>query len=144
MAEILAPARAVRTVSLLRRLAAVVVAVIGLIFLIVGGWSLVSQGWDRAEGTVGQCQSRVTRTGTGAGSSRTEQLCEVTWQADGASHQTTLNTGRANLSPGEIIPLRVKGDQAVIETPLWVGAGSAGLGAVLIVVAVVLLRRQRA
>jgi hypothetical protein len=131
------------TVNLFRRLAFIVITVIGLIFLIVGGWMLISQGWDRASGTVGQCQTQFSRTQPGRSSNRVEHICDVTWQAGGASHRATVNMGSDEVAPGEIVALRVNGDQAVAETPLWLGAASAGLGALLITVAGVRMRRAR-
>jgi hypothetical protein len=48
MAETLAP------MNLFRRLAFILIAVVGLISLIVSGWLLAGQTWDRAGGVVGQ------------------------------------------------------------------------------------------
>jgi hypothetical protein len=126
--------------NLLRHFVPGIMGVIGLIFVIVGGWMLVSQSWDKASGTVGQCQTQTTRTDR---SSRVEYICDVSWDSGGTSHRTTVNMGRADVAPGETIELRVNGDQAVVATPVWFGAASAAIGAALVALAVVLFRRSR-
>ena len=129
--------------NLFHRLGFILIAGVGLIFLLVGGWLLVSQSWDKASGTVGQCQTRTVHAQPGQTRSRVEQVCDVTWEAAGASHTATVAMDRNDVAPGEIVDLRVNGDAAVLATPVWVGAGSAGLGTVLLVVSFVMMRRAR-
>jgi hypothetical protein len=130
-------------VKLFHRLGFILIAIVGLIFLVVGGWLLVSQSWDQASGTVGQCQTRTVHTQPGKTTSRVEQVCDVTWAAGGSSHTATITMGQTGVVPGEIVDLRVLGETAVLATPMWMGVGSAGLGIVLIVVAFVMRRRAR-
>lgn len=88
-------------VNVFRRLAFILIAVVGLIFLIVGGWLL-------------------------------------------AGHTSTVSMGGSNNAvPGNVVELRVDGDNAVLATPAWVGVASAGLGILLFVVAFVMMRRAR-
>ncbi len=142
MADDPAPAVAGQ-INLFRRFAFIAIGLVGLIFLVVGAWLLLSLGWARATGTVEQCRAETVRTGAGPTNTRTDQVCEVTWEADGVSRSASVNLGPGDMAPGETVELRVRGDSAVAATPAWVGAASAAGGAALVAVAVLLMRRRR-
>ncbi|MDT5028508.1 MAG: hypothetical protein QOE61_4934 [Micromonosporaceae bacterium] len=130
-----------RRVGWLRRIVPVVLGLVGLIFLIDGGWLLLSQHWAHATGTVGACTARIVPNGTNGGS-RTEQTCEVTWQLNRQSHASSIDVGLDVVS-GRHVELRVNGDNAVLATPVWVGAATAAGGLALVVVAGAVFARQR-
>ena len=130
----------VAQVMWLRRVAPILVALVGLVFLASGGGLLVSQGWSHATGTVGECSTRLDRTGS---SSRTVQTCVVTWDAGGRGHSADIAVATPVRRPGDKIDLRVDGDRAAEASPTWAGAASTGVGVILLAVAGVLLMRSR-
>lgn len=127
--------------TLLRRFAPVLIGLVGLVFLIVGVWQLFSLTWSQATGTVGACTTRLVPKATGNGQT-SEQVCQVTWQADGQTHTANVTVSR-DTGTGQEITLRVKGDNALVATPLWLGAGAAVLGLLLLGTATALLLRSR-
>ncbi|MFC3502190.1 DUF3592 domain-containing protein [Micromonospora krabiensis] len=135
------PPTVARKVRALRRAGLILLGLIGLVFLTVGGWLLASQSWDRATGTVQTCTARVERTTSSSG--RTVHTCTVTWRAADGAHTGSVELDRAGAVPGRAVALRVTGDQAVVATPVWVGAASAAGGLALVGAAAVLLVRQR-
>ncbi|WP_117212211.1 DUF3592 domain-containing protein [Allorhizocola rhizosphaerae] len=130
-------------IHLARRFAFVAIGLVGLIFLVIGGWLLLSLAWVPATGTVGACQTHNVRTGTSPTSKRTEHVCQVTWEADGGTHRASVNLGTDDVAPGQTVELRVNGDDAVVATPAWLGAATAAAGAALIAVAAILMLRAR-
>lgn len=123
----------------LRKAVPAIVGLVGFVFVVNGGFVLLSQGWSQASGTVGACTPRLVRTGS---SSHTEQTCQVTWRADGQTRTAAVDLG-AVAHPGETVDLRVNGDTVAFATPAWVGAAVGGGGLALVAVAVVLFVRGR-
>jgi hypothetical protein len=67
-------------------------ALLGLIFLIYGFLNLTPQTWARTTGTVGR--SSATTRSAGSGPARQmDQVCDVTWTADGTSHTAPVDLG---------------------------------------------------
>lgn len=124
------------------RIAGTVLALVGLIFLAVGAYLMVSSGWGMATATVTSCQARLTGNGTGRHSA---SVCQVTWDDAGATHDgsVTFSGGGAHY-PGESLPVRVHGDQVALPAPLWARLGTLGVGAAALAGGLVLaLRRPR-
>ncbi|WP_433533261.1 hypothetical protein ACQPYA_15290 [Micromonospora sp. CA-263727] len=134
------PPRAARYLRLLHRGGLILAGLVGLVFLVVGGWLLVSQGWDRATGEVQSCTTRVERTGT---TTRTVQHCTVSWQAADGPHTASVDVSGSGTLPGEAMDLRVNGDNVVVATPAWLGVATAAGGLAMVGTAAVLLLRQR-
>ena len=123
----------------LRRFGLFIAGGVGLIFLVVGGVLLISQGWDRASGVVGACTTSVDRTDT---RSRTIHSCDVAWDDASGPHTANIDlTG--NVVPGQTIELRVNGAVVTQATPVWVGAGTLVIGLALLATSVVVHRRRR-
>ncbi len=129
-------------VTLLRRFAAVVFGLGGLVFLLIGGVQLTDQTWESAAGTVHTCTVQTSRSGAQS-RTRTEYTCEVTWDAGGTTRSHRLVLPRSLAVPGCPVDLRVKGDTAALATPIWRAAIPAVIGLAMIVMAVVLFRRAR-
>ncbi len=127
---------------MLRRFAPALLTLVGLVFAVVGAVMLYSLTWDKATGTVQACEAQMKRAATGTSSSL-EYQCQVRWEADGASHTTTVNAGRDAYGQGHPIDLRVHGGSAVVDTPGWVGAASLGGGLVLAGAGVFMFLRAR-
>jgi hypothetical protein len=127
--------------TLLRRFAPVLLGLVGLIFLIVGVWQLFSLTWTQTTGTVGACTTRLVQSATGNGKI-SEQVCQVTWQADGQAHTANI-TVSLETGTGQEIDLRVKGNNAVVASPPWLGAGTTVLALLLSGTAIALTLRSR-
>jgi hypothetical protein len=128
--------------QLRNRVAGTVLALVGLIFLVVGGYLTVSSGWGTASATATACEARST--GTGSGRHRAS-VCQVTWAYAGATHDgsVTFSGGSAHY-PGESFPVNVNGDQVALPSPLWARIGTLAVGAVALAGGLVLaLRRPR-
>jgi hypothetical protein len=125
-------------IKLFRVISAAVAAGVAVLFLVLGMVTLVSQGWERADGTIGDCTIRTQRT---AGTTTTYQTCQVTWEASGNTHTTNLTVNGRRPVPGDPIALRVNGDQALEASPMWLALAEIGVGALLAVGALVLARR---
>jgi hypothetical protein len=121
-----------------RRFGPFIAGGIGLIFLIVGGVLLASQGWDRADGVVGACTTRVDRTET---TSRTIQTCDVAWDDASGPHTAPIDLS-GNVVPGQAVALRVNGSVVTQATPVWVGVGTLAIGLALLATSVVGYRRR--
>jgi hypothetical protein len=128
-------------VGLFRRIATVVAAVIGLIFLGIGATQLLSLTWTAVDATVGECTAH-TVNGSGTGRSFT-QNCVLTWVHAGATRSATVDLGPGMPKTGQTIGLRVSGDTVVVATSPWIGVGLVALGAVLVVLATVAVIRSR-
>lgn len=124
----------------LRYLALVVVALVGLIFVVTGSIQLASQGWDRVDATVESCTARNNRTD---GSSRITFECAVTWTGAGGPRSAAVNVGATEPTVGGTVSLRVNGDTIAVETPPWIAAAMAGLGATMLGVVAVMMLRAR-
>jgi hypothetical protein len=123
------------------RLASIAIGAVGLLFFVVGVFSLLSQGWTPVTGTVGACTQRVAHNGTS--SRTTTYTCDVAWQAAGRTHTSSVGMGAGRAYAGQSVPLRVHGDNVAIQTPWWIGAGETALGSLLVSIAVVRVIRQR-
>jgi hypothetical protein len=132
-------------VSLFRRLAFIVAALVGVVFLIVGVVSLVSLTWNRATGVVtDQCAQQRTTTGPPGSSSRTTHYtCSVTWSENGVTYQADIDLGSTRPAPGTEIALRVHRGSVVVDSPAWVGAGVTVVGLAVLAGTVILWRRSR-
>jgi hypothetical protein len=128
------------------RLVTIAMALAGLVFLAVGGGLLYSQTWSRATGTVGTCTTQYVRDSSGPQDTTTghwDQMCAVTWVADGQTHSTTIDLGAGTPKTGQSVDLRVDGDTVAVATPVWIGVVCAGLGVVLLGVAVTRVIKRR-
>jgi hypothetical protein len=132
-------------VTILRgRLVGVALALVGLVFTIVGIALVATANWTTVEGTVaGQCQARFTGT-VGSPGRHVQHICPVTWTYAGATHTApvTLNQKRA-LYPGTRLTLQVSGDSATEPSPTWVRVGILVLGILLLAGGVLVLLRSR-
>ena len=126
----------------MHRAGKILLGLVGLVFLTIGVWLLVSLSWDRATGVVQDCTTRVERTGTGT-STRTVQVCTVSWQAADGPRSASLEINGSDTLPGESVELRVSGGQAVVATPAWGGVATAAGGLAMVGTSAVLLVRRR-
>ena len=129
----------------MHRAGKILLGLVGLVFLTIGVWLLVSLSWDRATGVVQDCTTRVERTspGTTGTSTRTVQVCTVSWQAADGPRSASLEINGSDTLPGESVELRVSGGQAVVATPAWVGVATAAGGLAMVGTSAVLLVRRR-
>jgi hypothetical protein len=129
--------------NIMRKFAVVVITVVGLIFLGVGIFLMITSSWTPADGLVQSCQTRTSFSSSSH--TRTyQQDCMVTWQADGQTHTSSVTFGGASIGPGSHVMLRVHGDAATEAAPAWAGYLFAGLGvAALGAVGFVSMRRRR-
>ena len=105
------------------------VAILGFVFLMYGLVNLRTQAWAHATGVVGHCTAQTVK---GSGTSRhVNQVCDVTWSADGPSHAATVNLGAGQYRAGQAVELRVNGDEARPDDPAWLGYGGVGVGVLL-------------
>jgi hypothetical protein len=119
---------------------AILLGLVGLIFLAYAATSLSRQLGASTTGIVGAC------TGHAIGGNLSRPVvhtCDVTWSGDSATHTTSLDVGEGDFKAGQSIDLRVSGDSAVEATPPLVGAATAVVGLALIAVVVVPAVRQR-
>ena len=124
------------------RIAGTVLALVGLIFLAVGAYLMVSAGWGTATATASSCQARMTGTGSAR---HPQSVCQVTWVDAGVTHDgsVTFSGARAHY-PGESFAVHVHGDQVALPSPLWARLGTLGVGAAALAGGPVLaLRRPR-
>ncbi|BCB90528.1 DUF3592 domain-containing protein [Phytohabitans suffuscus] len=134
--------RVMRRVRLFHTAAGVLLALIGLVALVIGAVFTASQTWPSATGTVGECTTVSTRTGS-SGTPTYRQRCEVSWM-DGARRRTTyLDLDTARAAPGAPVALRYRGDTAVEETPPWLGLTTGGVGLALVAAGVFVALRAR-
>jgi hypothetical protein len=128
------------------RFIGVVLALVGLIFTIVGIALVATAGRTTVEGTVtGPCQSHVTGTAAGAPGRRrhVQQVCELTWTDAGSTHtaSVTFDTQQA-LYPGTHRAIQVSGDSATQPSPTWVRVGTLILGVLLLAGGVLVFLRD--
>jgi hypothetical protein len=128
-------------VLLLRnRIAGTVISLVGLIFLAVGAYLLVTAGWKTTTATVTACRSGYTGTGTGR---HIQDVCQVTWTDGGATRDGSVGFGgRANVGPGQTLSVHVNGGQVALPSPLWVRLGTLGVGLVALVAGLLLAFRR--
>lgn len=126
--------------QLRNRIAGTVLALVGLIFLVVGGYLTVSSGWGTATATATSCGGSYV----GAGSGRHRQtICQVTWGDGGTTHDGSVTfSGGGPHYPGETFEVRVNGDQVALPSPLWARIGTLAVGAVALVGGLVLALRR--
>jgi hypothetical protein len=122
----------VLSVSLFRRLAGIVVALVGVIFLVIGILEISSQSWTLTTATVQSCTPRIVTSNSGSGRIHTDYYCQVSWQDGGASHTATIDLGTKTKNVGQSQQLRVHGDSAAVPTPGWLGWVFGGLGILLL------------
>jgi hypothetical protein len=128
--------------ALLRYLTVIVAALVGLIFAVVGAGLMVFQTWDPATGTLGACASRVVRNAGDTGT--VQQTCRVDWEADGVAHSGTVTfTGSGGPYPGDIVDLRVSGDNVALAGPAWLGPATLAGGLLLLALGGYLFIRAR-
>lgn len=116
---------------LFRRVAGIIAALVGLVFVIVGTTLVVSQHWAPATGTVQSCTSQIVHTTGGTGHLR--HVCDVTWQDAAGQHVGSVDFGGVSLASGQTARLRVHGNMAVLPTPAWEGFTAVGLGLMMFV-----------
>ena len=106
------------------------IALVGLIFTVVGVGLLLTADWKTAEATVvGQCRTHTT----GTNSSRTQQVCEMTWQDNGVTHTSNVTfTRNQAIYVGTKRTLQVHGDSAMEPSPFWIRLASLILGLALL------------
>jgi hypothetical protein len=128
--------------QLRNRIAGTVLALVGLIFLVVGGYLVVSAGWGTATATATSCGGSYVGTGTGR---HRQTICQVTWDDGGRTHDgSVIFSGRSAHYPGESFEVHVDGDQVALPSPLWARIGTLAVGAVALAGGLVLaLRRPR-
>jgi hypothetical protein len=131
-------AAAARGLSFFARIVPIMLGLIGLTFLSVGATFLSSQTWARTTATVQSCYAQPR---AGAKPGDYTQSCQVTWVLDGQTHSGTVQLSGRPLGP--TVDLRVKGDTVVEASPVWIGATAAGVGLVLVIVAVTMFIRAR-
>jgi len=131
-----------KLVRLAKRVIGVFLAVIGLIFLLVGYQLVLSQTWDKATGIVQSCVAHSTHTGS-TGTGHVSQDCKVTWGDDAGNHTATVIFGNKPVTNGQTQVVRVHGTQAVLPTPAWEGYVGLGAGVLLVVGGVFLVMRSR-
>ena len=131
-----------KLVRLAKRVIGVFLAVIGLIFAIVGYQLVLSQTWDKATGIVQSCVPHSTHTGS-TGTGHVSQNCKVTWGDNAGNHTATVIFGAKPITNGQTQVIRVHGTQAVLPTPAWEGYVALGGGLLLIVGGVFLVMRSR-
>jgi hypothetical protein len=112
-------------IKLFRVISVVVAAGVAVLFLVLGMVTLVSQGWERADGTIGDRTARTQRT---AGNTTRYQTCQATWEAGGTTRATDLTVSGRRPVPGDPIALRVSGDQALEASPMWLALAEIGVG----------------
>jgi hypothetical protein len=127
---------------LAKRVIGVFLAIIGLIFTLVGYQLVVSQTWDKATAIVQSCVAHSTHTGS-TGTGHVSQDCKVTWRDDAGNHTATVIFGNKPVTNGQTQLVRVHGTQAVLPTPAWEGYVALGAGLLLIVGGVFLMMRSR-
>jgi hypothetical protein len=123
----------VRLVSIMvifRRVAGVLAATVGVVFLIVGIVLLASQRWTPETGAVQSCRTEVSHSGT-TSHSTVHQICMVQWEQDGQVHEDSLDLGAKPIAPGSTVKIRVNGGIATAESPAWVGYLMVGIAVVL-------------
>jgi hypothetical protein len=124
------PAYVAGVLLLRNRFAGVVIALVGLIFVAVGGFLFVSAGWQPATATATSCHSSFTGTGS---KRHIQRACQVTWSDGGVAHTGSLTFGGGrSVTVGQQFPVRVHGDQVALPSALWVRVGTLGLGVVLL------------
>jgi hypothetical protein len=128
--------------ALFRYLTVIVPALVGLIFAVVGAGLMVFQTWDPATGTLGACASRVVRT-AGSNTGTVEQTCRVDWEAGGVAHSGTVTFSGSGPHSGEIVNLRVSGDNVALAGPAWVGPATLAGGLLLLALGGYLFIRAR-
>jgi hypothetical protein len=118
------------------------IAAVGLVFLAVGVYLLITSGWATATATVTSCQSRIAGTGS---SRHSESVCQVTWTDAGVAHAGSVTMAGRAVGAGRTLSVRVHGDQVALPSPLWVRLGTLGVGLAAVTGGLVLaLRRPRA
>jgi hypothetical protein len=116
------------------------VALVGLIFTIVGVGLLATAGWTHTHATVvGQCSTRLS----GSGSGRTvQQTCAVTWQDAGVSHTGQLTVSQNTpIYPGSVLDVQAHGDNVAQPSPMWIRVGTLILGLVLVATGLIVIFR---
>jgi len=89
--------------------------------------------WVVPIGVVGHC---TAQTVMGSGTSRhVNQVCDITWSADGTSHTASVNLGPGPYDAGQAVEVRVNGHDARPVDPAWQGYGGVGVGVLLFGVA---------
>lgn len=117
------------------------VALVGLIFTVVGVGLVATANWKTADGTVVSCQARFVGSG---GSRHTQQDCVMTWEDGGATHSATVSFGASNsMYPGTHRTIQVHGNSAEDPSPMWVRVGTLVLGLVLLITGLVIALRGR-
>jgi hypothetical protein len=111
----------------MRKFSAVVITAVGLVFLGVGIFLMISNTWTPADGLVQSCLTRMSSSSS-SGARTFQQDCVVTWQVDGQTHTSNVTFGGASMRPGSHAKLRVHGDTATEAAPAWVGYFFTGLG----------------
>jgi hypothetical protein len=123
------------------RIAGAVMAVIGLIFLIVGAYLMVSSTWGTATATATSCQGQILHTGS---SRRSQIVCQATWTDAGVQHSGSVTfPGTHGPGVGGTFTANVHGDQMSLPTPLWARLVTIAVGAVLLAVGLLLSFRRR-
>ncbi|HEY2796041.1 MAG TPA: hypothetical protein VGJ28_26995, partial [Micromonosporaceae bacterium] len=90
-----------RTVSLFRRIGGILLAVVGLIFLIIGIVLISSQRWTLVTGTVQSCTPRIVHTTSTRSTGHTEYDCQINWQDGGTAHTATVDLGPEGANVGQ-------------------------------------------
>ncbi|MEV6349605.1 hypothetical protein [Actinoplanes sp. NPDC051851] len=128
-----------------RRVASVVLGLVGLVFVVVGVVQVAGQSWDDATGTVKSCTVEGAQSSAVGAKARIYHRCEVTWDAGDGTKTSTLEVDEDEAVAGWIIDLKVNDDTAIIPSPSWLAYSTALVGLALVLVALFLswLGRRR-
>lgn len=123
------------------RFFSVLLALVGLVFTIIGVVLVSTADWKTAQATVvGQCDYQTT--GTGSNRQR-QQVCTMSWEDGGVTHTSRVTFTRSQpIYSGSTATLQVHGNSAAEPTPTWLRFVVLILGLVMLVSGVITFARS--